>query len=132
MDRLNKNIEQRDKIIFGKYRASAYKFDGRRKFEHLTHSQLVRLLEEGYANPESRVGNSPLYIQVCDFIEKYPVYMANGYAVGGADEDDYGVYINGVECGEPAESGEEFQDYMALFGGFDEFDEATMYCMFEG
>lgn len=61
---------------------------------------------------------------------KYPKYEAHGYTVD-EDREDYRVSIEGVEKGSPADSVEEFQEYMDLFRLCDKFDETTMYCWFD-
>lgn len=44
MKKLNNDIVTRDKIIYGKYRASAYRFDNVRKFSELTADCITELL----------------------------------------------------------------------------------------
>lgn len=130
MKELNKDIVARDKIIFGKYRPSTYKFGGIRHFEGLNVKKLKQLLDLNFADPEETQNFAPTIIEIYEFMKKYPEYTAHGYTVVDT-RDDYRVSIEGVEKGNPSDSVEEFQDYMNLFSGMDEFDTSTMRCWFD-
>lgn len=129
MKELNKDIETRDKIIFGKYKPGKYKYGGTQKFRAMHVDTLKTLLDQDFADPECVKGDSPTIIEFYHFMRMYPEYTAHGYVVSD-NEDNYGVVIEGVERGGLAASQFEVRDYMALFGRSDEFNEYTMWCWF--
>lgn len=130
MKKLNRDIETRDKIIFGSYKDSKYRFGGIRSFRGLDVDTLKILLDQNFIDPEETQNESPTVFEIYSFMEDYPSYTAHGYTVVDSQED-YRVSLEGVEKGEPAYSIEELKDYMSLFRGADEFDESTMYCWFD-
>lgn len=127
MKKLNNDIVTRDKIIYGKYRASAYRFDNVRKFSELTADCITELLNQNFIDVEQHCGNAPTVLEIYEFLKKYTLYTAHGYTTD-EDNDNYGVYITGVEKGIPSDSVDEFQDFMSLFSGCDELDTLTMWC----
>lgn len=127
---LNRDIEARDKIIFGKYRPNKYKFNDGQKFECMSDKTLKELIDKGFADPDARKNLGPSVIEVYEFLHQYKKYCAHGY-VTSADCDDYGLFIEGVEKGEPSESLQEFTDYMTVFRYSDAFSHETMYCYFD-
>ena len=130
MKELNKDIETRDKIIFGKYREATYKHGGVREFEGMTRDTLKQLLDQDFADPDERQNLSPTIIEIYEFMAKYPEYTAHGYAVSNS-RDDYRVSIDGVSKGRQSDSVKEYTDYMTLFRYCDEFNPRTMYCWFD-
>ena len=130
MRNLNKDIETRDKIIYGKYKPSRYKFGGTQSFRGMMVDTLKTLIDQNFADPEECQNDSPTISEFYDFMERYPEYTAHGYTVSDT-RDDYRVSIEGVEKGSPASIYDELQDYMALFAGADEFNEYTMWCWFD-
>ena len=126
---LNKDIETRDKLIWGKYRPRKYNFGGVIPYQGMNVRTLRKLLEQNFADPEERQNNAPTIGEIYNFMKSYPSYTCHGYAVS-ADRDDYRVSIEGVEKGDKTDSVEEFQSYMKLFGNADEINFNTMYCWF--
>lgn len=129
-NKLNQDIEARDKLIYGKYRASKYKFGNIQYFKDLAPKTMDILIKSKFADPDARKNNAPSFMEFYDFMNTYPGYKAHGYTVN-IDDDDYGVYIEGVEKGQPTGSVEEFKEFMTLFGNCSSFNETTMYCWFE-
>lgn len=129
MKELNKDIAFRDKIIFGKYRPNMYKFTKLRKFDGLDVNALSQLIDENFADPDCCKELAPTISEVYDFMTRYPKYKAHGY-VTSLESNKYGVFIEGVDKGEPHETIDEFQDYMNVFRFSDTFDHMTMYCLF--
>lgn len=128
--KLNMDIETRDKILFGRYKKNTYKFDNARTFQLLDREKLELLLGDNFIDPDSSYCGSPIAFKIYEFMDKYPKYIAHGYATVN-NEDDYGMYITGVEKGEPAEDTDELADYMELFGDSAVFDSLTMFCNYE-
>ena len=127
---LNRDIETRDKILFGKYRPSPYEHGGIRYYNGLTVQKLKILIENNFADPEECQNLAPSIGEIYAFMQKYPEYTAHGYAVS-IDRHDYRVSIEGVEKGSTFKSIEEFEDYMNVFRFCDEFNPATMRCWFD-
>ncbi len=130
MKKLNRDIETRDKIIFGNYKDSKYRFGGTRSFRGLNVDTLKILLDQNFIDPNETQNASPTVFEIYSFMENYPLYTAHGYAVVDT-RDDYRISLEGVEKGGPANSVEELKDYMNLFRYADEFDESTMFCWFD-
>lgn len=127
---LNQDIETRDKMIYGKYRPNKYKFGNICYFKEMPLKVLSWLFEQNYIDPNCSKGKAPTSEQILDFLSYYPEYSAHGFTVN-IDDENYGVYIEGVEKGETSSSVEEFKDFMSLFSACDSFNEKTMYCWFE-
>ncbi len=130
VNNLNKDIETRDKLIFGKFKRNRYKFNDYISFEKLNLETFKALVDMNYINLNTNYNLAPMVYEIYDFLQKYPKYTIHGY-VTSDESEDYGIYINGVEKGEPSESLQEFTDYMAVFRYNDEFEYETMYCWFD-
>lgn len=126
----NKDIETRDKLIWGRYRPRKYAFGGTISFQGMNVKTLRKLINQNFADPEEKQNFAPSIGEIYDFMCTYPAYTCHGYAVS-ADRDDYRVSIEGVEKGDKTYSVEEFQDYMKLFSNADELNFNTMYCWFD-
>lgn len=129
MKELNKDIETRDKIIFGRYRPNKYRY-GTAWFRDMNVKTLRKLLEQNFIDPEETQNESPTVEQIYEFMRRHPEYTCHGYTVA-ADRADYRVSIEGVEKGSPAANPIEFKDFMDLFGGADEINYRTNYCWFD-
>lgn len=127
---LNRDIETRDKLIFGRYRPSKYKFGGTCHFDDLDVDNLEKLIEQNFIDLQGKHNLAPTVEEIYAFMKKYPQYTAHGYTVS-ADRQDYRVSLEGVEKGVPSDSVDEFKDYMELFRHADEMNVGTMYCRFE-
>lgn len=127
---LNQDIETRDKMIYGKYRPNKYKFGNICYFKEMPLKTLTQLFDENFIDPDCYKGKAPTAQEILDFITCYPEYSVHGFTVN-IDDENYGVYIEGVEKGSPNSSVEEFKDFMALFSAYDSFNEKTMYCWFD-
>lgn len=68
---LNKDIEERDRVIFGKYEPSEY-HSGIRRFCELDVETLEYLFEHEFIDPKERQNLSPTTQEFFDFIKKYP------------------------------------------------------------
>ena len=127
---LNKDIEKRDKLIFGRYREKKYEYDGKVHFGGIDHKVLGQLLEQGFVDGKFRYNhNSPMVNEIYDFMNTYHAYCCHGYVTSIGD--DYGIYLTGIEKGHASDSPQEFKRYMALFGKADKIDVNNMNCLFE-
>lgn len=123
---LNKDIEGRDKLIFGRYRPNRYKFGNVCKFEGVDLDTMDRLLEQNYIFFDDICADDIMFEDIYDFVQKYPDYKIHGYTTL-----EHGIKVQGVEKGTPNDTVEEFTDYMALFRDCKHFGSGTMYCSFE-
>ena len=127
---LNKDVKQRDEIIFGKYEPELYA-GGTRRFDGLSLKKLRRLVELNFIDLEDNQNNSPTVREFIEFMEKYPDYTVMGYTVS-IDRDDYRVSLDGIEKRKVVYSEEEVDDFSSLFGDADEFDTGNaMYAWFD-
>lgn len=127
----NKDIETRDKIIYGRYREKKYKYGGTLHYEGLTVGTMKELMDQKFLDPEERQNSSPTVQEIYDFMCTYPGYTAHGYTVS-ADRDDYRVSVEGVMKPEQAATPEECQAFLRLFENADELRvEGYMYCWFD-
>ena len=108
---LNKDIEARDKIIYGKYRPKKYGHGGTAHFEDMTAKTLGRLLRDKFADPEDAQNLAPTLQEFYDFLKTHKGYTVHGYTVS-ADRDDYRVSIEGLYKPVPASTPEEYQDFI--------------------
>ena len=127
---LNKDVQMRDVLIFGRYRPKMYEHGGIRRFEGMTRKTLWELLLRGFIDPEDTQNLAPSVKEIYDFMRRNRGYTCHGYAVS-VDRDDYRVSIEGVCKGEPAKSPEEFQDFKETFKYADEFNPSIMWCWFD-
>ena len=125
---LNKDIEQRDKLIFGRYRPRKYQYGNAAHFDGLAPGTLAELISRGFIDPEGRVGSSPTAGEVCEFVNKY-----NGYTVHGYSTSSDGVCVEGVDKACVAETPEECQEFLRLFGDATELSvNGFMYAWYGG
>ena len=121
---MEKDITARDKIIFGKYRPSKYKFDNNAAFEDMPLKTLTQLVVDEYIDLDGTCGSSPRFEEIYEFMKRHPDYTCHGYTTM---ED---VVLQGVEKKIPAANVEEFKDYMATFVSPDRMNEGTMWCLY--
>ena len=126
---LRRNAESRDELIFGEYNPDAY-IGGVRHFENLSLNTLNMLLEKNYIEVDERQNNSPTTAEIKSFMERYPDYTAHGYAVA-ITRRDYRVTLEGVSKGRGADSSQELEDFMELFGHADSLKTSIMDCWFD-
>lgn len=117
---MNKDIEKRDQIIFGKYEPKSY-CGGVRYFKRMNASTLRRLIKEGFCNPEDCQNCSPSNEEFLEFMEDNDGYFVNGYVLS-ADRNDYRVSIESIERADNIETKEELEAFVIFARGADEFD----------
>ncbi len=123
---LNKDIETRDKIIFGRYRTKKYAHDDIVHFGGLESDKLGKLITQGFIDSDYKyTKDSPKVSEIHQFLLKYPSYNCYGYATSS------GIYITGVVKGHACNNPDEFKEFMKLFRNFSKFDVSTMNCLFE-
>ena len=128
---LNRDIEKRDEIIFGKYEPEAYRSGGMCRFENLSLEKLKQLVDLNFISLEERQNDSPSVREFIEFMEKYSGYTVMGYAIS-ADRRDYRVSLEGIEKNNYVDSGEEISEFINLFGDADDFDTGHgMYAWFD-
>jgi hypothetical protein len=89
---LNPDSTRRDEILGLKWNDE---FGGISTFEGITLKQVETLLSENFIDPQNTQNESPTAEQFIDFMRKYPVAQAHGYAVSPT-RDDYRVTIEGL------------------------------------
>lgn len=119
MIELNKDIKQRDTIIFGRYRDRKYQYGGVIHFEGLPVSSMAQLIREKFVDLNQTEGNSPTIDEMYNFAKKYKDYTFHGY-VTAVDREDYGVYVEGIEKSYAPPTPEECQDLLRMFKNADE------------
>ena len=130
MFNLNKNVQQRDEIIFGKYEPSSY-MGGICRFEKLNLATLKQLVEHNFLCLDERQNCCPSVEEILHFMEKYPDYTTHGYAVS-IERRDYRVSLEGVEKNSSASSKQEKSDFIKLFKYADEiYTKDKMFCWFD-
>ena len=121
---LNKDINKRDEIIFGKYEPELYT-GGIRRFDGLNIEQLEQLIEENFIYVNEEHNNCPSVKEIFEFMKKYPDYTAMGYTVS-IRREDYRVSLDGIEKQTSATLQVEKEEFIILFGNADEFDTVNM------
>ena len=121
---LNKDINKRDEIIFGKYEPELYT-GGIRRFDGLNIEQLEQLIEENFINVNEEHNNCPSVKEIFEFMKKYPDYTVMGYTVS-IRREDYRVSLDGIEKQTSATLQVEKEEFIILFGNADEFDTVNM------
>lgn len=99
---LNKDIANRDKMLFGRYRPNRYKFGNNAKCENIDNNTLHKLIEQNYIDTNDKCGNVTVG-DVLGFLDKYPVYKAHGIAF-----ENGAIKIEGVIKGLTNDTVEEF------------------------
>ena len=127
---LNKNVQLRDEIIFGKYEPEKYT-GGIRRFENLSIDKLKKLEELNFIELNEKQNDSPTVKEFIEFMEKYQDYLAMGYVVS-IKRSDYRVSLDGIEKCSEALSDKEKAEFTELFSSADEFENsAEMYAWFD-
>ena len=126
---MNKNIKERDKIIFGKYEPDAYKYGGIHHFNGLDHYRLQKLIDKDFIDPEECQNYSPSTEEFLDFMKDHPEFTAHGYAVS-IDRDDYRVTLEGIESDERMDY-ETMVDFVELCRLADDFCLDTPYAWWD-
>ena len=125
----NNDIEERDRIIFGKRQSRSGWI---RYFKELDADKLESLLKNNFIAPDDFYNSAPSAQEFLEFMKEYPLWRAHGYVTGGtttAIHSDCGVFIEGIKRKRQLLiDTEEFDEYSKLFGEADEF--LPNYCLF--
>ena len=126
----NRDVKSRDEILFGSYEPELY-VGGIRRFENLTPRQLDDLVLLRFLDPLERHNLCPCALDIWRFMEKYPGYVATGYAVS-AMRDDYRVSLDGLQK-DGYDTENELDEFYRRFREADNFGVGTkkMYCWFD-
>lgn len=92
---LNRDCEKRDKIIFGAYEPKEY-CGGIRRFQRMSFDKVKELMDNNFIDPSDAQNLAPTAEVFYSFLEKYPFYYVDGYAVS-LDRCDYRVSFDGLE-----------------------------------
>ena len=128
---MNKDIETRDKLIFGGYEPGKYG-GGIRRFSGLDAGKLGLLFQQGFIDPGDRQNAAPTAAEMFAFLCRHPGYTAHGYAVE-AKRPDHRVSLEGVAKDHGYDSDEELKDFVDLFRSADGFEagRSSMFCWFD-
>ncbi len=129
---LNKDVNRRDQIIFGKrYQEDDYRYGGIRHFDHLNLNTLKDLINENFIDKEECQNDSPSTEDIYEFIQSHPRFTCHGYAVS-ISRSDYRVTLEGVELN-GWYSREELIDFIEMFRYADELciGEENLYCWYD-
>lgn len=130
MKKLNENVRERDKIIFGEYNEYQYS-GGVRHFRNLSLSSLEKLVALNFIDLDDQQNDCPTVQAILGFMRTYPDYTAHGYAVS-IERGDYRVSLEGVAKDREADTPEELKGFFELFRFADDFCiEGEMYCWFD-
>lgn len=129
MFEFNRDVEKRDKLIFGEYAPEKY-MGGTRQFEGASVELMRQLLDLGYMDPEETQNDSPTAQEFVEYAEKWGGYVFDGYVVS-INRQDYRVDITAISKGDYAER-EEVTEFIKLFRFADEFDvDGGLYAWFD-
>ena len=130
---MNKNIKERDEIIFGTYDKDTY-MGGARHFRYMNVDTLKKLINKGYIELDECQNCSPSTREFFDFMQEYPAFTAHGYAIIDT-RDDYRVTIEGIECDrldDVTSNIEALKDFVRLARFANEFDiDDGFYCWWD-
>ena len=127
---MNKNIKERDEILFGEYKPDAYRYGGIRYFSRLDVSTLKRLIDANYIELDECQNYSPTTEDFCNFMETHPEFTDHGYAISDK-RDDYRITIEGIESDEKCKDPETVEEFIALCRFADEFNLNTPYAWWD-
>ena len=117
---MNKDIETRDKIIFGEYDPEKYKYGGVRRFECKA-TVMQELIKNDFVDLYDAQNNSPSideFMEYIDGIEEYVTFEC--YAVD-ITRHDYRVSIEGIQVLLPKDKRDDFYALIETFRYADEF-----------
>ena len=118
---MNKDIEKRDKILFGSYNPDDY-MGGIKRFDNVTVETLNKLIDEEFLDGDGTQNYSPTVDKFIEFMEEYPNWTAFGYAVSN-HRGDYRITVTGIERNEGmTQIDKELEDFVDLARHAEEFD----------
>lgn len=112
-EELNRNVKDRDEILFGDYDPDKYS-GGVRHFSNLNVDKLTELIDNDFIEIDERQNLSPSTAEFYEFMQNHPAYMAHGYATSNT-RSDYRITIEGLhrESKEEVSTGE-YNDFREL------------------
>jgi hypothetical protein len=118
---MNKDIEKRDKILFGSYNPDDY-MGGIKRFDNVTVETLNKLIDEEFLDGDGTQNYSPTVDEFIEFMDEYPNWTAFGYAVSN-HRGDYRITVTGIERNEGmTQIDKELEDFVDLARHAEEFD----------
>lgn len=130
-NKLNKDVDTRDRIVFGiKYNPEAY-MGGIRRFKNLTYEELVKLRDCNFLDPYDAQNYAPTIEEIMEFMKNHSGFTAHGYVVS-PERSNYRLSIEGVEK-EGNITNSDKGAFIELFGDADELtmDDNWLYCWFD-
>lgn len=119
---MNKNVDQRDNMLFGEPYNEDHYCGGCRWFDEISLETLKWLVSEGYADTEEAQNSSP---SIGEFIEETNGFedsvTFDGYAVS-PKRDDYRVSIDSVNVEIPFDQPDMLAHFTEAFHFADEFN----------
>ena len=89
------------------------------RFQRITAVEARRLLDSGCADPEGNTNGSPTFLEITEFLEENPSFVAHGYIVVQRRPDER-ITLEGVaETQKPSQ--EEIDNFTKMFQTADEF-----------
>ena len=128
---LNKDIKQRDEILFGAYYIEDYRFGGCKRFDDVSVETLEKLVELNFLDQEDAQNSAPTAKSFIEFMKKHPGFEAHGYAVTDS-RPDYRVTIEGLNYLGRAER-ETIMAFAMFANGADDFtvSDDQLYCWWD-
>lgn len=117
---MNKDVEMRDKILFGKYDPDSYRFGGCKNF-HCSYETMKTLIENGFVDLNECQNDSPTTADFMDILDGINNVEFIAYAIG-PDRSDYRITIEGVDVEIPDDNYDLFIQLIEHFRYADEFD----------
>ncbi len=115
----NKDVETRDKLIFGYYDEEKY-MGGARYFKSVSTETIKKLMELNYLDPNESQNDSPTAGEMIEFAERYGDYEFGGYVIA-LKRSDYRVNLTTISKSQPVDREEELA-FIKRFRFADEFD----------
>ena len=125
----NKDVETRDKLIFGEYDEEKY-MGGVRRFENVDTETIKKLIDLKFLDPEETQNSSPSTREMVEFAEKWGNYYFDGYVVSKR-RTDYRVNLDTISKFISVDQ-EEVIAFTKKFRFADEFDaDGTLYAWYD-
>ena len=110
---LNKDIAERDKLIYGRYRPRKYAY-GSVLFNGLSVKALNELINQKFIDFRQTTGHSPTVKEMLGFAKRYSDYTFHGYTT------EENICITGIDKECVAPTADECQDFLRLFRNADD------------
>lgn len=127
---MNKNIQMRDTIIFGRYDKDAY-IGGIRMFKQMNITTINRLLENDFIDLDFAQNDAPTNKELIDFLKTHNNFLLGGYTVTDK-RNDYRVSFDSIECTSPDEATQQDkEDFEKLCEYASKYSDADLYAWWD-